>query len=97
MKAYEILGVAANASADEIRLAYLDQVKRFPPERSPEEFEKIRDAYDSLRDPRRLAKAVLLSPAALAPLASLVDDLKARRIFTGPRLWREVLKGMKSK
>ena len=97
MKAYEILGVSASASTDEIRVAYLDKVKLFPPDRSPEEFEQIRDAYDSLRDPRRQAKSVLLSPAARAPLASLIDDLKARRIFTGPRLWREVLKSMKSK
>ena len=92
MKANEILGVAANASADEIRVAYLDKVKQFPPDRSPEEFEKIRDAYDCLRDPRRQAKAMLLSPDGGATLASLIDDLKTRQLFVGPRLWREVLK-----
>ena len=92
MKANEILGVAANASTEEIRIAYLDKVKQFPPDRSPEQFEKIRDAYDNLRDPRRQAKAMLLSPDGAAPLASLIDDLKTRRIFAGPRLWREVLK-----
>ena len=42
----EILGVAANASEDEIRRAYLEKVKQFPPDRSPEEFERIRDAYE---------------------------------------------------
>jgi len=92
MKANEILGVAANASADEIRVAYLDKVKQFPPDRSPEEFERIRDAYDTLSDPRHQAKAMLLAPDAGAPLATFVDDLKKQRIFAGPRLWREVLK-----
>ena len=92
MKANEILGIAANASADEIRVAYLDKVKQFPPDRSPEEFEKIRDAYSMLSDPRRQAKAMLLSPDTGATLAAFIDDLKTRRIFAGPRLWREVLK-----
>ena len=92
MKENEILGVAVNASADEIRIAYLEKVKQFPPDRSPEEFEKIRDAYDLLRDPRRQAKAMLLSPNSNAQLATLVDDLKTKRIFVGPRLWREALK-----
>ena len=92
MKPHEILGVSANASAEEIRVAYLEKVKQFPPDRSPQEFEQIRDAYDSLRDPRRLAKAMLLAPDAGAPLAALVEDVKARPMFAGPRLWREVLK-----
>ncbi len=92
MKANELLGVAANASPEEVRVAYLDKVKQFPPDRSPEEFEKIRDAYDNLRDPRRQAKAILLCPDAREPLATLAEGLKTRRIFAGPRLWREVLK-----
>jgi hypothetical protein len=92
MNANEILGVPANASAEDIRTAYLNKVKEFPPDRSPEEFEKIRDAYDRLRDPRHQAKAMLLCPDASAPLVSLLDGRKPRRIFTGPQLWREVLK-----
>jgi uncharacterized protein (DUF1786 family) len=88
----EILGLTANASDAEIRAAYLTKVKEFPPDRSPEEFEKIRDAYDTLRDPRRRTRAMLLSSEFAAPLASLIDGRKSRRIFAGPQLWREVLK-----
>ena len=36
-------------------------MKEFPPDRSPEEFEKIRDAYETLRDPRKRTRAMLLS------------------------------------
>ena len=52
MNPYEILGVAENASEQEIRTAYLSKVKEFPPDQSPQEFEGIRDAYEALRDPR---------------------------------------------
>ena len=88
----EILGVAANASSDEIRAAYLDKVKEFPPDRAPEEFERIRDAYETLRDPRRRAQAMLMAGEAGAPLDSLLDTIKTKRVYTGPQLWREVLK-----
>jgi DnaJ domain len=92
MSANEILGVPANASEEDIRAAWLSKVKEFPPDRSPAEFEKIRDAYDTLRDPRKRAKAMLLSTTFAAPLVSLIDGQKARRTFVGPQPWREVLK-----
>jgi hypothetical protein len=92
MSAAEILGVAANASEDEVRSAYLEKVKQFPPDRSPEAFERIRDAYEKLRDPRSRAKAMLIAPDTNLPLVSLVDSIKRRRIFAGPQPWREVLK-----
>jgi DnaJ-domain-containing protein 1 len=92
MDASETLGVATNASEDEIRAAYLAKVKEFPPDRAPEEFEKIRDAYEALRDPRNRAKAMLLSADFMAPLVSLIAGHKPRRIFAGARTWREVLK-----
>ena len=91
MNANEILGVPASASDEEIRDAYLSKVKAFPPDRSPEEFERIRDAYDTLRDPRKRARAMLLSTDFAAPLVSLIEGHKPRRIFAGPQPWREVL------
>jgi len=89
----EVLGVGQDAGEEEIRAAYVRKVKEHPPDRSPEEFERIRDAYDSLRDPRRRMRDRLLSADPFVPLASLVE-LKARpRRFTGPLPWVEVLKG----
>lgn len=88
----DILGVASDAPLDEIRAAYVRKVKEFPPEQSPEEFERIRDAYDALRDPRARAKAIFRDANAARPLASLARSVKPRRTFAGPRLWRGVLK-----
>jgi DnaJ domain len=92
MNANEILGVPENASEEEIRAAWVGKVKEFPPDRSPAEFEKIRDAYATLRDPRKRAKTMLLSTGFAAPLATLIDKQEARRVFVGPQPWREVLK-----
>jgi uncharacterized protein (DUF1786 family) len=92
MNPAEVLGVPAGASEEEIRAAYLSKVREFPPDRSPEEFERVRDAYDTLRDPRGRTKAMLLSTDFAAPLVSLLDGHKSRRIFAGPQPWREVLK-----
>jgi hypothetical protein len=97
MGANEILGVGANASEEEIRNAYLNKVKEFPPDRSPEEFERIRDAYDTLREPRKRARAMFEpsgsdAPLVSRPMVSLIEGRRMRRIFAGPQPWREVLK-----
>jgi curved DNA-binding protein CbpA len=92
VNAREVLGVSLEAGEAEIRAAYLRKVKEFPPDHSPEEFEKVRDAYEVLRDPRSRARDMLLSVDPEAPLASLFA-VRTRRNFTGPRPWLEVLKG----
>jgi len=48
---YEILGIASDALAIDIKKAYFTAVRKYPPERFPEEFKKIREAYDTLFDP----------------------------------------------
>jgi len=91
MKANIILGVPANASDEDIRAAYLGKVKEFPPDRCPGEFERIRDAYDTLRDPRKRAQSMLLAADFSGPLISLLDARKPQRTYAGPKPWREVL------
>ena len=48
---YKILGVRANATQADIKQKYIASVKSFPPETHPEEFQQIRRAYETLRDP----------------------------------------------
>ena len=85
------LGVSAAAGPEEIRAAYLRKVKEFPPERCPEEFEAIRDAFESLGDPRTRTMALLLSDHPHARAASLVDDQPHRRSYAGPQAWLDVI------
>ncbi|RSK54714.1 hypothetical protein EJA13_05400 [Bacillus canaveralius] len=48
---YKILGVRSNSKPEKIKQAYIQQVKQYPPEQFPEEFQRIRRAYETLRDP----------------------------------------------
>ncbi len=90
-----VLGIASEAGDEEIRAAYLRKVKEFPPDRAPREFEKVRDAYEALRDPRRRTRHLLLSTDPKQSLVSLLEDRASERRFTGPDAWLAVLREKK--
>jgi curved DNA-binding protein CbpA len=92
MQATEVLGISENATDEEIRAAYLKKVKEHPPDRSPDEFERIRDAYETLRNPRRRMRDMLLASDPFAPFTSLFASLEPERRFVGPNSWLEALK-----
>ncbi len=87
LEPHRILDVPDDAGEEEIRLAYLKKIKEYPPDRAPEEFERIRDAYEMLNDPRRLARAQLFSLDPEMPLTDLLDNQETKRVFTGPGPW----------
>jgi curved DNA-binding protein CbpA len=93
MDPFEILGVPRDAGDDAIRAAYLARVRECPPDRSPEQFERVRDAYEKLRDPRARIRHRLFSVDPAAPLTSVFAELAPPRRFVGPGPWLEVLKG----
>ena len=90
----DVLGVSSTATEEEIRTAYVLKVKQHPPDRSPEQFERIRDAYQALRDPRRRARHLLHAVNPEAPLVSLLADHPKSRLFVGPRPWLDALKAL---
>ena len=90
----EVLGVGPDAGDEELRAAYLRKVREHPPDRSPEEFEKIRDAFETLKDPRRRTRAMLEAEDPFVHLTSLLEGRAARRDFVGPKAWLEALKDM---
>lgn len=76
MTAREILGVELNATDEQIRAAYLTKITEHPPDRSPTEFERIRDAYDTLRDPRRRMNEILRSRDPIPSISSIFAGLE---------------------
>jgi curved DNA-binding protein CbpA len=47
---YKVLEVQINATDEEIRKAWLEKVKQFPPDRFPEKFKDIREAYERIEN-----------------------------------------------
>ena len=95
-RAAGLLGVSATANEAELRAAYLEKVRQHPPDRDPEAFEQIRDAYEQIRNPTLRARAALLGPNPTAPLSTLLEGLKPVRNFVGSALWIELLKEKRS-
>jgi curved DNA-binding protein CbpA len=92
----KVLGISPQAGDEEIRAAYLRKVKEYPPDRAPREFEKVRDAYEALRDPRRRTRHLLLSADPEQPLVSLLQGRDSERRFMGPDAWQAVLRETRS-
>jgi hypothetical protein len=56
MNYYETLGVAAGASAEEVKRGYFAKVREGGPDRDPEGFRLVRAAFDVLRNPKKRAE-----------------------------------------
>lgn len=90
---YQVLGIETDASGEEIRAAYLRKIHEHPPERDAEAFERVRDAYAELRDPRERTRRRLFSENPLTLLEHLLDGRTPARRFVGPKAWHAVLNG----
>ena len=89
---WQVLGLAPDAGPDAIRAAYLAKVKEFPPDRAPEQFEQVREAYDLLKDPLRRFRAAVLEADPVANLAELFPAQPPEHRFVGPAPWLAVIK-----
>lgn len=50
MNDYEVLGLKPGADEKEVKQAYFRLVRQFPPEKDPDRFQQIRQAYEHLKD-----------------------------------------------
>lgn len=87
---WEVLGVTQDSSDEAIRAAYLALVRANPPESAPDAFERIRDAYEILRDPRQRMRH-MLSADPTESFDSLLDRHPPDRRFVGPQPWLDAL------
>ena len=64
---FQILGIAPSATEAEIRAAWRARVREHPPERDSEGFERVRAAYEQVRDPAAWARHLLDAPSPEFP------------------------------
>lgn len=59
---YEVLGLKEGASQAEIKRAYFSLVRQYSPEKDPEKFREIREAYEHLKDMKEEQGPVFTEP-----------------------------------
>ena len=65
---YEILNLPVNATSEVVKKQYKSLIRQYPPEQNPEEFNKIRTAYDHI-------KSELFSKRDTFPLYKKISDI----------------------
>ncbi len=74
--AYSILEVSEDADDGAIKQAYLQQIRLYPPGQSPERFEQIRQAFESLQTAQDRAHYALFNRSEIDLKAFLAQHLK---------------------
>ena len=92
LEPHAVLGVSPDATPEELRSAYLEAVARWPPDTAPEEFQRVRAAYELLKDPQQRFLRALAQDEGHQPMVSLLEGHGTKPRFVGPRPWLAVLK-----
>jgi curved DNA-binding protein CbpA len=75
---YAILGLPADSEDETIRRRYLELVRQFSPERQPERFAAVRQAYESLRDLNTRLRHRLFEAGKQETVEALIEELVCR-------------------
>lgn len=84
---YRILNIdAIHASDETIHQAYLEAVRQYPPDKEPEHFQRIRDAYEMIKTCEDRTKINLFGMEAFQSLSDVLPD-GAKRLRSGSEMW----------
>jgi curved DNA-binding protein CbpA len=80
MNPYDILGLAPDADDIAVRKAYLEAVKRFPPEQCPDQFSAVNEAYQTIKDEDSRLRHILFNtqPTAASPMDAVRQHFNQR-------------------
>ena len=76
---FEILDIDVSASDSEIKSAYLKKVRQFTPEQFPEEFKKIKEAYNAIGNSKKRIEFALFNVDEPDMNALIVSTIKSRK------------------
>ena len=77
-RCFEVLGLAPEANAGEIKRAYFRLVRAHPPEKEPEKFQEIRQAYEMLKEGPPPAEEERFSPPHDPGVLYLLEQARRR-------------------
>jgi curved DNA-binding protein CbpA len=89
---YKVLGIGPDADEATLRRRYLELVRQYPPEKCPQQFAEIREAYDDARDPETRLQKLLFGANAEESLDDIVADVRVS--VQSARIPTEVLLSM---
>jgi DnaJ-class molecular chaperone len=92
MDPFTVLGIEETAADEAVRAAYVQALRASPPDRDPEGFRRIREAYEALRDVESRLALRLFGPPPLVNLEELLDAFPEERRYVGPGPWLNVLR-----
>lgn len=92
MNPFAVLSVDETADDAAVRAAYLAAVRTHPPDRDPAGFQRVREAYDAIRDEERRLALRLFGPPPLDRLEALLEAFPDDRRHVGPDPWLNVLR-----
>ncbi len=92
MNPFAMLGLEETADDAAVRAAYLAAVRTYSPDRDPAGFQRIREAYEAIRDEDRRLELRLFGPPPLDRLEALMDAFPDERRHVGPDPWLAVLR-----
>lgn len=95
---YLVLDVPETATDDDVRRAYLHKIREFPPERTPDEFQRVCDAYALIKtelDRARLRLFGMPKTTSGTKLTELVPKAEKadKRYNVGVNAWIEATAG----
>jgi hypothetical protein len=73
------LGLPPSATPEQARQRYLELVRQYPPDREPEKFREIHNAFQSFSDPLVHARALLRPVREKPDLESVLDSAAKHR------------------
>lgn len=75
---YAVLGLPGDSDDETIRRRYLELVRQYSPERHPEKFAAIREAYENLRDLDTRLHYRLFEAGKTESIDAILEDLACR-------------------
>ena len=94
MNPYRLLGIPDDTDDDEaIRNAWLEAVRRFPPEQHGDRFARIREAYERIRDREARFRLRMFGDPLLREDDALLELFPPERNHAGAALWLAAIRG----